>query len=61
MILWAIFASISGFIISMNNLETFSNMSLQVLFWGLLGVGTAITVRFSTTKPGFIKVWKFED
>lgn len=61
MILWAIFSSITGFIVSMNNLETFSNMSLQVLFWGLLGVGTAITVRFSTRKSGFIKFWEFED
>jgi lipopolysaccharide/colanic/teichoic acid biosynthesis glycosyltransferase len=61
MILWAIFSSITGFIVSMNNLATFSNISLQVLFWGLFGVGMAITVRFSARKPGFIKLWEFEN
>jgi hypothetical protein len=61
MILWAIFSSTIGFIVSMNNMASFSKISLQVLFWGLLGLGVAIAVRFSTRKAGFIKVWEFEE
>jgi hypothetical protein len=61
MIVWAIFSSITGFAFSMNSRTLFFNISIQVLFWGLLGMGVAIGVRFSPKKPAFIRVWKFGD
>jgi lipopolysaccharide/colanic/teichoic acid biosynthesis glycosyltransferase len=61
MTVWAIFSSISGFAVSMNSLASFFNISIQTLFWGLLGIGLAVVVRFSAKRSGFIRVWKFGD
>jgi lipopolysaccharide/colanic/teichoic acid biosynthesis glycosyltransferase len=60
-ILWAIFSSIVGFLVSMNNVDAFYKISIQVLFWGLLGIGMAIAIRFGKTKNGFIRIWRFGD
>src|SRR4029453_15817609 len=40
--LWAIFSSGLGFLVSMGNFNSFYNPTIQILFWGLLGIGTAI-------------------
>jgi len=59
LILWAIFSSATGFFVSMNGSAVFHNLSIQVIFWSLLGIGMAITVHFTDRKNGFIRLWRF--
>src|SRR5205823_3598615 len=42
LVLWAIFSSGLGFLVSMANFNAFYNPPVQILFWGLLGIGMAI-------------------
>jgi lipopolysaccharide/colanic/teichoic acid biosynthesis glycosyltransferase len=44
-VLWAVFASLIGFFISMLSFDPFDNISIQLLFWGLLGIGIGAEVR----------------
>jgi len=60
-ILWAIFSSIVGFLVAINNDDAFFNLPIQLLFWGLIGSGLAIAVRFSHRNLGFIRLWRFGD
>jgi lipopolysaccharide/colanic/teichoic acid biosynthesis glycosyltransferase len=57
--LWAIFAAGVGFLVSMINLNTFYNPTLQVLFWGLLGIGMAIATHFGAQRPTFNVIYRF--
>jgi lipopolysaccharide/colanic/teichoic acid biosynthesis glycosyltransferase len=61
MILWAIFSSISGFLIAMNSFDAFFTLSIQILFWSLLGIGMAISTRYTDKKPSFVRLWRFRD
>jgi hypothetical protein len=57
--LWAIFSAGVGFLVSMVNLNTFYNPTLQVLFWGLLGMGMAIATHFGGQRPTFNVIYRF--
>jgi hypothetical protein len=57
--LWAIFSAGVGFLLSMVNLNTFYNPTLQVLFWGLLGIGMAIATHFGGQRPTFNVIYRF--
>lgn len=57
--LWAIFSSGVGFLVSMTNFNAFYVPSMQVLFWGLLGVGTAIQTHLAGRRPMFNVVYRF--
>ena len=47
--LWAIFSSGLGFLVSMGNFNAFYNPTIQIMFWGLLGIGMAIVTHFART------------
>jgi membrane-associated PAP2 superfamily phosphatase len=41
-ILWAIVFSVLGFLISMNLMNAFHNLTIQNFFWSLIGIGGTI-------------------
>ena len=57
--LWAIFSAGVGFLVSMVNLNAFYNPTLQVLFWGLLGIGLAIATHLGGQRPTFNVIYRF--
>jgi lipopolysaccharide/colanic/teichoic acid biosynthesis glycosyltransferase len=57
--LWAVFSSGLGFLISMANFNAFYNPTIQILFWGLLGLGTAIVTHFAGRRPAFNVIYRF--
>lgn len=57
--LWAIFSSGLGFLVSMGNFNSFYNPTIQILFWGLLGIGTAIGTHFAGRRPQFNVIYRF--
>ena len=57
--LWAIFSSGLGFLISMSNFNAFYNPTIQIMFWGLLGIGTAICTHFGGRRPQFNVIYRF--
>jgi hypothetical protein len=57
--LWAIFSAGVGYLVSMVNLNAFYNPTLQVLFWGLLGIGLAIATHFGGQRPSFNVIYRF--
>jgi lipopolysaccharide/colanic/teichoic acid biosynthesis glycosyltransferase len=57
--LWAIFSAGMGFLVSMVNLNAFYNPTLQVLFWGLLGIGVAIATHLGGQRPTFNVIYRF--
>jgi O-antigen ligase len=57
--LWAIFSSGVGFLISMGNFNSFYNPTIQIMFWGLLGIGTAIATHFGGRRPRFNVIYRF--
>ena len=59
LVLWAIFSSGVGFLVSMSNFNAFYNASVQVLFWGLLGLGMAIVIHRNGKRPAFNVIWRF--
>ena len=60
-VLWAIFSSVLGFLISMNIGNVFFHLTIQVLFWGLVAIGLTTILRFGGFRPGFVKIWRFGD
>ena len=59
LVLWAIFSSGVGFLVSMGNFNAFYDSTIQVFFWGLLGIGMAIVVHQSGRRPSFNVIWRF--
>jgi lipopolysaccharide/colanic/teichoic acid biosynthesis glycosyltransferase len=59
LVLWAIFSSGVGFLVSMTNFNAFYNSSVQALFWGLLGIGMAIVIHRNDRRPAFNVIWRF--
>jgi lipopolysaccharide/colanic/teichoic acid biosynthesis glycosyltransferase len=57
--LWAIFSSGLGFLVSMTGVNAFYNPSIQMLFWGLLGIGMAIVTHRNVRRPAFNVIWRF--
>src|SRR5262249_26888856 len=58
-LLCAIFASAIGFLISMSGINVFYQLSLQVLFWGLLGLGLCLGTHVAGTRARFFTIWRF--
>ncbi len=44
-VLWAVIAAVIGFLVAMQTFDPFDNIAIQMLFWGLLGIGVGIVVR----------------
>jgi len=59
LVLWAIFSSGLGFLVSMSNFNAFYDSTIQVFFWGLLGIGMAIVVHRNTRRPTYNVIWRF--
>ncbi|HLK10077.1 MAG TPA: sugar transferase [Candidatus Binatia bacterium] len=59
LVLWAIFSSGVGFLLSMANFNAFYNPTVQIAFWGLLGVGTAIVTHLNGRRPSFNVIYRF--
>jgi lipopolysaccharide/colanic/teichoic acid biosynthesis glycosyltransferase len=59
LVLWAIFSSGLGFLVSMVNFNAFYNPSVQALFWGLLGIGVALVTHRNGRRPAFSVIWRF--
>jgi lipopolysaccharide/colanic/teichoic acid biosynthesis glycosyltransferase len=59
LVLWAIFSSGLGFLVSMSNFNAFYDSTIQVFFWGLLGIGMAIVVHRNGRRPAFNVIWRF--
>jgi len=59
LVLWAIFSSGLGFLVSMSNFNAFYDATIQIFFWGLLGIGMAIAVHQSGRQPVFSVIWRF--
>jgi len=59
LVLWAIFSSGLGFLVSMSNFNAFYNSTIQIFFWGLLGIGMAIVTHRNGRRPAFNVIWRF--
>jgi uncharacterized membrane protein len=59
-ILWAVISSVVGFLISMNVMNTFHHLTLQVFFWSLIGIGLGIVVHLNGNRRHNI-IWRFGD
>jgi len=59
LVLWAIFSSGLGFLVSMANFNAFYNPPVQILFWGLLGIGMAIVTHLNGKRPTFNVIYRF--
>jgi lipopolysaccharide/colanic/teichoic acid biosynthesis glycosyltransferase len=44
-VLWAVMAAVVGFGVAMQSFDPFDNIAIQLLFWGLLGIGIGTVVR----------------
>jgi lipopolysaccharide/colanic/teichoic acid biosynthesis glycosyltransferase len=60
-LLWAIFASLLGFLISMSGLDAFFYLPLQVLFWSMVGLGLGIVTHQVSKRSPFYVIWRFGD
>jgi lipopolysaccharide/colanic/teichoic acid biosynthesis glycosyltransferase len=57
--LWAIFSSGVGFLVTMSGFNAFYNPTIQILFWGLLGIGMAIVTHLNVRRPTFNVIYRF--
>ena len=44
-VLWAVMAAVVGFGVALQSFDPFDNIAIQILFWGLLGIGIGTVVR----------------
>jgi lipopolysaccharide/colanic/teichoic acid biosynthesis glycosyltransferase len=58
--LWAIMSSVMGFLVSMNGMNTFHNLTIQVFFWSVIGIGLAIVIQLNGQLRHNL-VWRFGD
>jgi lipopolysaccharide/colanic/teichoic acid biosynthesis glycosyltransferase len=56
--LWAIISAIVGFLVSMNGINAFHNLPLQILFWSLVGIGLEIVNQTTRARRRNL-IWKF--
>jgi lipopolysaccharide/colanic/teichoic acid biosynthesis glycosyltransferase len=56
--LWAIISSVVGFLVSMNGMNTFYNLTLQIFFWSLIGIGLGIVIHVSGYRRHNL-IWRF--
>jgi lipopolysaccharide/colanic/teichoic acid biosynthesis glycosyltransferase len=57
-LLWAVFCSVVGFVITLQSFSAFENLTLQVFFWGVLGIGVGAAVRFGVRRRNYAVVVK---
>jgi len=57
-LLWAVFCSVVGFVITLQSFSAFENLTLQVFFWGVLGIGVGAAVRFGSRQREYAVVVK---
>jgi lipopolysaccharide/colanic/teichoic acid biosynthesis glycosyltransferase len=57
----AILASIVGFLVSMNAMNTFHYLPLQVFFWSLVGIGLGIAIQLGGPRVHHNMIWRFGD
>lgn len=58
-IVWAIFSSLVGVLISMADANVFFSVTIQIYFWGMVGVGLGIVTHLSGRRPTFRVLWRF--
>ncbi len=58
-IVWAIFSSLVGFLISMTDANVFFNVTIQIYVWGRIGVGMGIITHLNGSRPTFHVLWRF--
>jgi lipopolysaccharide/colanic/teichoic acid biosynthesis glycosyltransferase len=58
-IVWAIFCSMVGFLFSMTDANVFFNVTIQIFFWGMVGVGLGIVTHLNGRRPSFRVLWRF--
>jgi uncharacterized membrane protein len=58
-IVWAIFSSIVGLLLSMTDFNVFFNVTIQIFFWGMVGVGLGIITHLNGRRPSFHVLWRF--
>jgi hypothetical protein len=58
-IVWAIFSSMVGVLISMTDANVFFSVTIQIFFWGMVGVGIGIVTHLSGRRPTFRVLWRF--
>jgi lipopolysaccharide/colanic/teichoic acid biosynthesis glycosyltransferase len=58
-IVWAIFSSMIGFLCSMTDANVFFNVTIQIFFWGMVGVGIGIITHLNGRRPSFRVLWRF--
>jgi lipopolysaccharide/colanic/teichoic acid biosynthesis glycosyltransferase len=58
-IVWAIFSSLVGFMISMIDANVFFNVTIQIYVWGMIGVGMGIITHLNGRRPTFHVLWRF--
>jgi len=58
-IVWAIFSSMVGILISMADANVFFSVTIQIFFWGMVGVGLGIITHLSGRRPTFRVLWRF--
>jgi hypothetical protein len=59
LVLWAIFSSGLGFLVSMANFNAFFDATIQIFFWSLLGIGMALVIHRNGRRPTFNVIWRF--
>jgi hypothetical protein len=59
LVLWAIFSSGLGFLVSMANFNAFYDATIQIFFWSLLGIGMALVIHRNGRRPTFNVIWRF--
>jgi lipopolysaccharide/colanic/teichoic acid biosynthesis glycosyltransferase len=57
----AIGASLVGFLVSMNAMNTFHHLPLQVFFWSLVGIGLGIAIQLGGPRVHHNMIWRFGD
>lgn len=57
-LLWAIASSLLGYVVSMNSMNTFHHLPIQVFFWSLIGIGLAIVIRLNGHRRSNV-IWRF--
>jgi lipopolysaccharide/colanic/teichoic acid biosynthesis glycosyltransferase len=58
--LWAIISALLGFLISMIAMNVFHNLTLQIFFWSLIGIGLGIVVHLDGQRRSNL-IWRFGD
>ncbi len=57
-LLWAVFCSVAGFTLTLQRFCAFEDLTLQIFFWGLLGIGMGAAVRLGPRRREYAIVLK---